>query len=310
MAVFAIACGVPDSRKKVPSIRTLPAEVQDLIIDQLHGDRVSLEACSLTCRAWLPRAHHHLFRSVKIDRCSRGASFKALIDGSPGIAKHIRHVEISGMKAGSWWSGDERFTRFSGWWPTLGQRLQRQGMSDSLEVVEWLRCILPESNTALNRVTRLTLSSLLISPELATVLHPYFDSVSELVVNGCQGLAFSDFLELRLAVPRVQAIRVVEARWLPCPAIPSEPTPTTRSTTVTTMEFSRKVDVVTIFDFIIRAGRYDQLTSLSCFVTSHASANALRRMLEALGPNLEHLGLGFSDVRDPTGGSIELPISS
>ena len=289
-------------------MRALPAEVQDLIIDQLCGDRASLEACSLTCHAWLPRARHHLFKSVKIDRCSPGESFKTLIDGSPSIARYIRHMEISGAKPEGRWSDDERPASLVGWWPTLGQRMQRHGCSVSLETMEWLQCILPACTTALSRVTRLTLSSLPISAEVARVLQPYFSGALELVVNGCSGLSFGDFLELRLVVPRVRSIRVTEARWLPNPTIITESMCMVSAATVSSLEFSRKVDIVTIFDFIIRCRRFSQITSLSCFVTSHASAKSLKQLLEALGPGLEHLGIGFSDVRDPTGSFTGTPL--
>ncbi|TCD69338.1 hypothetical protein EIP91_007894 [Steccherinum ochraceum] len=299
------SAAAPCSRCATPNVvlgmRVVPAEVRDHIIDQLRTDRTSLEACSLTCHAWLPRARHHLFKSVKVDRCCRGESFKALIDGSPTIARHIRHVELSGARSGtgSWWSGDDRYARLSGWWPTLGQRMQRQGGTDSLEIAEWLRTILPKSITALNRVTRLTLTSLHISADVAEALKPHFVGVVELVINGCQGLSFSDFLQLRSAIPQVRSIRVVEARWLPHAGIAPEPT-THGNVHVTTLEFSRKIDIVTVFDFLVRTGRHAKLTSLSCFVTSHASAKALKNMLDTLGSNLEHLGIGFSDVRDPT----------
>ncbi|KAF7968533.1 hypothetical protein HWV62_30195 [Athelia sp. TMB] len=42
----------------------LAQELVDMIIDFLHADRAALAACSLTCHAWLPAAHLHLFYSV------------------------------------------------------------------------------------------------------------------------------------------------------------------------------------------------------------------------------------------------------
>ncbi|KAE9398571.1 hypothetical protein BT96DRAFT_994770 [Gymnopus androsaceus JB14] len=45
---------------------TLPYELHELIIDKLRYSFPELEACSLVCRAWLPRCRLHLFRVIRI----------------------------------------------------------------------------------------------------------------------------------------------------------------------------------------------------------------------------------------------------
>ena len=37
-----------------------------MIIDHLHDDRLSLAACGLSCRQWLPSTRFHLFRELKL----------------------------------------------------------------------------------------------------------------------------------------------------------------------------------------------------------------------------------------------------
>ncbi|KAE9392311.1 hypothetical protein BT96DRAFT_924796 [Gymnopus androsaceus JB14] len=45
---------------------TLPYELHELIIDELRYSFPELKACSLVCRAWLPRCRLHLFRVIRI----------------------------------------------------------------------------------------------------------------------------------------------------------------------------------------------------------------------------------------------------
>ncbi|KAJ7501049.1 hypothetical protein B0H11DRAFT_2189033 [Mycena galericulata] len=56
-----------------------PAELEDLIIDNMHGQRDSLATCGLVCKAWLRSSRHHLFGSVTLrDRTWEG--FLQLLD--------------------------------------------------------------------------------------------------------------------------------------------------------------------------------------------------------------------------------------
>ncbi|KAJ7062004.1 hypothetical protein C8F01DRAFT_122200 [Mycena amicta] len=45
---------------------TLPLEIQERILDYLHNDLATLEACSLVCRAWRPTTSTHLFVLFKL----------------------------------------------------------------------------------------------------------------------------------------------------------------------------------------------------------------------------------------------------
>jgi hypothetical protein len=47
----------------------LPPELQDRVIDFLYDDGKTLKQCSLVCRAWVPAASFHLFRSFHWPSC-------------------------------------------------------------------------------------------------------------------------------------------------------------------------------------------------------------------------------------------------
>ncbi|KAG7099909.1 hypothetical protein E1B28_001707 [Marasmius oreades] len=46
--------------------RTIPLEIIEHIVDQFGDSLLDLKTCSLVCRDWLPRARHHLFRSISL----------------------------------------------------------------------------------------------------------------------------------------------------------------------------------------------------------------------------------------------------
>lgn len=45
---------------------TLPQELHEEIIDNLHNHRASLKCCSLVCRSWLPRCRNYIHRRLTI----------------------------------------------------------------------------------------------------------------------------------------------------------------------------------------------------------------------------------------------------
>ncbi|CCM01083.1 uncharacterized protein FIBRA_03131 [Fibroporia radiculosa] len=74
-------------------ISELPQEVYDLVIDHLWDDKVSLAACSLTCRAWLPSSRTHIFRDIHLKSPSACFRFKNLLETST-IAPLVRKMAV------------------------------------------------------------------------------------------------------------------------------------------------------------------------------------------------------------------------
>lgn len=282
-------------------VRSFPPELRDLIIDLFHDDHTTLKACSLTNRAWLPRARYHIFYSVKLAPGTTRDTIRCLLRNNPEIARYIQDVEICGSGGESWWAMADPHFRLSGRWPTLGQPSPKHTGSDELEVVAWLQRVLPESTKLLSRVKRLTLSSIPVCATVTDVLRRHFAMVEVLVFNGTQGLSFDNYVHLRRAFVHVTSVHMLDARWLPhsCTSHAEEVDNVRRR--ITTLELSRKIDVVTLVDWLMNQSRCTELRDFSCFLTSHASANAIKQLLQSMGSNLENLSIGFSDTRDPTG---------
>lgn len=277
--------------------RRLPPELRDLVLDMLSEDIPSLRACSLTHRTWLPRARHHLFRRVYLNRGARGDAFRNLIDNSPHIGRHIREIEISGIA----WVEQSPVEVSALRWPTL--QLQQDGHDRSRTEpppISWLRRTLPESPDILSHVTSLWLTNLPISRELAEILEKYFSTVTTVVVDACRALTFKEFCELPQALKRVQCLHLLDAHWLRSTG-PEPGTCMQKHPTLKTLVLSGKSDSTTVVNWIVRENRYMTLSSLSCDIVGSASAVAMRTLLVALGPSLKYLAVGFSAVRDPTG---------
>ncbi|KAF9817805.1 hypothetical protein IEO21_03147 [Rhodonia placenta] len=73
---------------------TLPPELFDEAIDHLWDDPTTLRACSLTCRAFVPTARLHIFRTIRIQGAGHCDRFRALLATAPGIACCVRRLTI------------------------------------------------------------------------------------------------------------------------------------------------------------------------------------------------------------------------
>ncbi|KAH9935261.1 hypothetical protein B0H21DRAFT_759278 [Amylocystis lapponica] len=278
----------------------IPAELRDYIIDQLHADRCALKACSLTCHAWLPRARYHLFQSIALDprRCCN--DFQRLIRSAPVVATYVRHVELRGNTGSpKWWAGDTQLPHLA--WPTLGHTTppRRHGDSDVPEIVNSLERMLPCDAPPLRKVTSLCLSAIPIGAPITRALVLRFQNISVLSLDGCKALAFADFVDLLHAFSRVDTLRILAAQWLPRTSASLEVRHQSFPR-LKRLEMSRKIDVAPLISWMLAQSVHSEIVSLSCSVSGEKSAFAIRNLLHAIGPTLEHLEIGFQETRDPT----------
>ena len=74
---------------------SLPPEIFDLIVDNLHYEPTTLEACCLVSSSWIPRARRHLFaRTNFLLPESIGSWMKAFPDPSNSPARYTRTVYV------------------------------------------------------------------------------------------------------------------------------------------------------------------------------------------------------------------------
>ncbi|CCM00484.1 uncharacterized protein FIBRA_02518 [Fibroporia radiculosa] len=112
-------------------------------MEQLWDDRSALFACSLTCRAWLPRARTLIqYAYVNITSYNEYTQIEKMLKKRPVIAQFIRHISISKPRA----SGS-RSNRVDREWPLL---LQRLPAVEFLMLRNWSSCAM--SNAALKNL--------------------------------------------------------------------------------------------------------------------------------------------------------------
>ncbi|KAI0784414.1 hypothetical protein C8Q75DRAFT_810190 [Abortiporus biennis] len=101
----------------------LPPELFDEAIDHLWDDPHALQACSLTCRSWLPSSRLHLFRTVRLRNAEDCTSFTSLLDQSPIITRCVRKLTLNADYAGV--DSDDRAVEDDGWVNSSSEVLKR-----------------------------------------------------------------------------------------------------------------------------------------------------------------------------------------
>ncbi|GBE89738.1 hypothetical protein SCP_1700630 [Sparassis crispa] len=74
----------------------VPAEISDMIIDNIQDEPKALSTSSLISRSWLPRSRAHKLRSIDISTKDRYTAFEEIISASPVICHYVRDVTIDG----------------------------------------------------------------------------------------------------------------------------------------------------------------------------------------------------------------------
>ncbi|KAI0944697.1 hypothetical protein AcW1_002347 [Taiwanofungus camphoratus] len=76
-----------------PMSQTFPTEVFELVISFVRDYKTVL-ACSLTCRAWVPRSRYYLFRQVQFLNPQRLDQFAELVTANPFLGSLVRELYI------------------------------------------------------------------------------------------------------------------------------------------------------------------------------------------------------------------------
>jgi len=80
------------------TMSSLPPEILDLIVDQLHGEPTALKTCCVVSESWVPRARKHLFARIEFHAwiCPVERWKEAFPDPSNTPAHHTRTLSIYG----------------------------------------------------------------------------------------------------------------------------------------------------------------------------------------------------------------------
>lgn len=84
----------PPSPPQPPMSSYIPPELIDQIIDYLHNDPKSLNACALAARDWLPSTRYHRFRSIRFHSAKKIDSFHQFSLNSPDVLPYYQEAVI------------------------------------------------------------------------------------------------------------------------------------------------------------------------------------------------------------------------
>lgn len=175
---------IPNSTQLHPS--RLPLEVYELIIDQLHDDPLALEACALTCRAWLPRSRFRLFL-IQIQHVPTVGTYNNLlrrIRASPSLPQYVRALCVS------------RFTNDRK--PT------------------WTNRIPVQLAPFMSRLFCLHFQDVLSSGWMHPSMHAYlafFRTVGNLSLGNCLFSDINSFIRILLCFPALEYLTLDQVRW-------------------------------------------------------------------------------------------------
>jgi hypothetical protein len=163
------------------SCQSLPQEMTDAIIDNLHDDSESLMACSTVCKVWTVPARRHLFESVST--CSKDIA-RFLISGR-AIIPFIRHFELEDFQT-------RGLKKWNDHLPLLAKEHFDCVQSLTLSIFLWNRTIPEAKRTILTQFTGIVCLRL-----------------SEVDVGG-----FSDLTHLISAFPYLESLALDYVKWV------------------------------------------------------------------------------------------------
>ena len=172
----------------------LPPELFDETLDHLWDDPKALQACSLTCRTWVPTARLHLFRTARLSSPSSCLDFASLLNSSPPIAWCVRKLTISASYSGV---DDNQNAIEDDKWVNSTQSIAR--------------CL-----SAYGRVDTLALSRLRwssLEPSTRDAFNSVFKSVKTLVLFEVRFHTSSDVLEFLDAFPQLEELYFHAVSW-------------------------------------------------------------------------------------------------
>ncbi|KIP10552.1 hypothetical protein PHLGIDRAFT_219187 [Phlebiopsis gigantea 11061_1 CR5-6] len=267
----------------------LPTLICEMVIDSVAGQmrRVgkqwwhydtmeTLQACSLTCRAWTPRSQLHLFRFLRV-RCSEKQVRRviALLDKNPALRSRIEVLVI----------------RAPGFLATLKP------------IPLQLSAALPDvPELCISRSFIELAPSSLIATSMGT-----FTAVTVLALYHCYFGSRDDICRLLVALPRLHTLALDEPSWVLAQRYTSvvlDPEPTTLRLKVLRMTTSaawlRDGRGIGFFEWLARSGAISSLEFLvvNTMIISEATYDLVRGLVEASAKTVQQLSLTFSPEFD------------
>ena len=236
---------------------TLLPEIIDMIIDQLHADRKSLSACSLTCKNWLTCSRYHLFSQVVLAPRDFSAFISFIERPSNSISHFVQWLVLDDV-------GN-----------SLGHEYTRTNISR-------LKLYLPSVRSL--QLTNVNLKSNI----LETIISTFFE-IKELGLHLMAFDKFSDFVDLVCSFPLLESLSINQVKWLhsTTPASPH----IRRLPPFFSMRFLDLCDsnAVDVAEWLFAQDSMPTVEILHFDTHRYEPNHAVRRIIESSGPTIRHL---------------------
>jgi|SRR5882762_8682240 hypothetical protein len=240
----------------------LPSELTDEIIGYLKADRCALKTCSTVCKAWLPKARHHIFSSLSLSP-SKSARFLELVDSPLStIAPYVQHLDVTRTYGGG-------------------------GLS-------WFKDLLPRLVifTAVHSMTLTLANFVSAEADLRLMFGSTFQMLKHLALHRCRFKAFAQIVGLMCACPNLESFTSTDLTWNIEDAF-SDPTqlrPSRHPHLRTLQLYGEGVGAVLNW---LRSGEIaPPITQLVITLIYLDDADYVGPFLRTLGPSLNHLEVG------------------
>ncbi len=254
----------------------LPPELDDMIIDHLHDDPVTLGRCALVCRSWLPAVRHHSWSTIRVTANADDlARLSSLLTESPDISAYIRNVVV------------------------VQKESQGQPSDDDLQLLNPTLSIL----STLSKLTTLTLDGLCFGTmdgrERNAMSQISLPLVKKLNISTCSFDSFGDVSRLCATFPVLSDLRfdgVWWGKWLVDHRVQEDVDEREPKDIVPQLKL-RDLDLGSCFsrdkavDWLLKSLAHGCVEALHLPLIG-AHDTRLKDLLAFVGPSLQHLDIG------------------
>jgi hypothetical protein len=251
-----------------------------MIVDYLHDNRISLEACSLASRSLLPASQLHLFRHVGLHSPERQDEFLEMLNGNSRIVPFIRSLGV-GYRV----YGIERHGEGNLRWKKMAEICSRMASTGKI------------SSLVLHQLQLLDIDDE-VGKAVLGGLTPLFDTVKDLTIQW-GSLSSHDLSTLATAFASCRHLKVVSTyinefakRRLQVEAFPKGP-PLIESLAITSMTYFPPHMLVGLLLDAVNVHQLKHLGLLFC-----PEADLTKDVLLRVGASLESLTVGYDQFTE------------
>lgn len=253
-------------------IQDLPQELVDYCIDFLHDCGISLRACCLTSKAWIPASRHHLFESLLLEYSAQFTAITELLHDQPKLASFMRQLRL-----GDFVTSPTTLPPGAALWDDLVS-------SPFVDV--------PELLSRLTRVVTLELwcvsskATDSSSPLLRQCITPLRSQVKYLIIHHTRFVSQDELIDFVAFFPNVEKLRLDGVGFDNLEPITLQGAPS--SLVQLELRWFRHMWTLTNWFQSIR-GRISSLVLLT--LKDSGEARAMAEILEVFGPSISYLNI-------------------